>query len=268
MKRTFRKLSSLLLATVMVFSLSMTAFAADSTVTYTGKGDYIEFAPGSVYTDTDLFDNFKDIMPGDVRSEEVTLQNRSKNSDYIKVWMRAVLHDENDNTISPKVLNELQKDDRRGNLSKLEYMNDFLDRLTLTIWKGDKKDANIIYKGSPDSLEKGFEDGNVYLGSFKYNESIKLNMELAVDIEMGNEYADRIGEVDWVFVIEERDNPSNPDTPDETDEPEVYPYIPEATTPTKTGDSANVVLWIILLVAALVMGVYFGRKNMKRRHSK
>ena len=50
----------------------------------------------------------------------VFFKNKSKNSDYIKVWMRAVLHDEKDNTISPNVLKELQKDDRKGTLSEVE----------------------------------------------------------------------------------------------------------------------------------------------------
>ena len=56
----------------------------------------------------------------------------------------------------------------------------------------------------------------MYLGEFKYNDSLKLNVELAVDIDMGNEYAHRIGEVDWVFVVEERNNPATPATGDFT----------------------------------------------------
>lgn len=261
MKHTLTKLLSLTLALTLFFGLSTTVLAADSTITYTGKGDYIEFAPGSVYTDTDLFENFKDVMPGDIRSEEVTFKNKSKNSDYIKVWMRAVLHDEKGNTISPKVLEELQKDDRNENLSELEYMNDFLNQLTLTIWKGDKKDTNVIYKGSPDSLEKGFKEGNVYLGEFEYNESTKLNVELAVDIEMGNEYADRIGEVDWVFVIEEHNHPSTPDDPKE---PEQTPDTPIIFPAPKTGDSANIVLWAGLLVIAGGVAVYVTKKRKRQ----
>ena len=93
----------------------------------------------------------------------------------------------------------------------------------------------------------------------RYKGSMTLNVELAVDIEMGNEYADRIGEVDWVFVIEERNDPnddpvktptsgggggsgsgSGSGTPENeviTDqaEPEILPNIP------KTGD--DTVIW-------------------------
>ena len=127
--------------------------------------------------------------------------------------MGALLHDAEDNPISPKVLEELAEDERRGTMSELDYMHDFLEQLTLTVWDGEKKDENIIYKGTPDSLEDGLEDGNVFIGSLGYGQSLELNVELAVDIEMGNEYADRIGEVDWVFVIEERFEPNDPDDP-------------------------------------------------------
>lgn len=37
-----------------------------------------------------------------------------------------------------------------------------------------------------------------------------MDVQLTVPIEMGNEYADRIGEVDWVFVVEGFDDPVDP----------------------------------------------------------
>lgn len=207
-----KKVITILLALVLVMALATTAFAAGSTVTYTGKTDLFEFEPGSVYTDTDLFENFKSVMPGDVRSEVVTVTNKYRGCDYVKIWMTALLHDGSGNPISPKVLEELKADGRKGELSELEYMHDFLDQMTLTVKNGEK----VIYQGKPSSLEKGFEGENVYLGEFKYNDSLKLNVELAVDIDMGNEYAHRIGEVDWVFVVEERNNPATPATGDFT----------------------------------------------------
>ena len=202
-----------LLCALLTVAAAFTVFAADSTVTYKGHKNLFEFAPGSSYIGSDLFDNFKNVMPGDVRAEKVTIVNESSYSDYIKVWMRALLHDTENNPISPAVLEALTEDERRGTVSELEYMHGFLEQLTLTVWNGEKKDENIIYQGTPDSLEKGFEEGNVYLGSIGYKQSLVLNVELAVDIEMGNEYAGRIGEVDWVFVIEERNEPQDPYEP-------------------------------------------------------
>lgn len=185
----------LLLTLMLLMGLSITAFAAESSVTFE-CGKLIVFEPGSVYTGSDLFDNFKGVMPGDTLSEEITIQNESNDCDYIKVYMRAVLHDENGNPISQKVLEELKDDSRRGAASELEYMHDFLSQLSMTVKNG----SEVIYNASPDQLDDLSE--NVYLGTIYKGDSTKLNVELTVPVELNNKYANRIGEVDWVFVVE------------------------------------------------------------------
>lgn len=190
----------------MLIGLSAAAFAAPSTVSFE-NGQLLVFAPGSVYTTTSLFDNFKGVMPGDVLSEEITVKNNSDDCDYIKVYVRAILHDEAGNPISDKVLQELQNDTRRGATSELEYMYDFLSQLSLTVKNG----ATPIYDASPDQLD-GLTS-NVYLGTLRKGETLVLNTQLSVPLTLGNEYANRIGEVDWVFVVEGYDD----EIPEETD---------------------------------------------------
>lgn len=274
MKKAFIKFSSILMGVVAVCSMfTFTTFAAASTITYKGHTTGYTFTPGSEYTDTDLFDNYKNVMPGDVRSESVTIKNDYKGSDYVRVWMSALLHDESGNPISAEVLKELKADERKGDMTELEYMHDFLDQLTLTVWNGAKTDENMIYTGHPSSLEQGFEGDNVYLGRLNKGESMTLNVELSVDIEMGNEYADRIGEVDWIFLMEERNTPgSDPDgpgggggssnpKPDPEDTVIIYPsdvplagpdelpvdQIGEFAVAPKTGDETTVIPYLILL---------------------
>ena len=75
MKKTIRYIVSLLLAAVTALSLSGTAFAADPAITFDGFSQGFDFQPGSEYTETDLFGNFKDVMPGDVRTETITFTN-------------------------------------------------------------------------------------------------------------------------------------------------------------------------------------------------
>lgn len=203
LKHFITKAFSLLLAMMMVTGMSTTALAAESSVSFEG-GKLIAFEPGSVYTDSDLFDNFKGVMPGDTRSEKITIQNKSNDCDYIKVYLRAVLHDETGNPISEKVLEELRNDERRGETSELAYMHDFLSQLSMTVKNG----TEVIYNASPDELD-GLAQ-NVYLGTLRKGNSLNLDVELNVPIEMGNEYANRIGEVDWVFVVEGFDDPTPP----------------------------------------------------------
>lgn len=201
MKMKFKNILSFLLLLTLLMSLSVTAFAADSGVTFENNKVTV-FTPGSVYTDSDLFDGFKGVMPGDTLAETVTVTNKITDYDYIKVYLRAVLHDENGNPISENVLKELTADERRGEKSEIAYMHDFLAQLTLTVKNG----SETIYSASPDQTAQLTD--NVLLGELKSGESLKLDVELNVPLELGNEYADRIGEVDWVFTVEAFDLPS------------------------------------------------------------
>ena len=100
MKQTFRNLSAILLALVLILSMSVTTFAADSTITFKGAQEGFDFQPGSEYTVKDFFDHFKDVMPGDELTETIQVKNEAADCDYIKLYMRAVVHDENGNPIS------------------------------------------------------------------------------------------------------------------------------------------------------------------------
>lgn len=290
MKKTFKKLSAFFMVMVLVISTFVTtAFAAESTITYKGRsaGNMIEFAPGSLYTKTDLFENMKDVMPGDTRTEIVTIKNEYSGCDYIKVYMRAVLHDEDNNLISPKVMEELiarQADSENAEdqaMSELAYMNDFLKQLKLTVKNGEK----TVYEGHPDSLETGFENGNVALGTLRRNKSMTLDVVLEVPLEMDNRYADRIGEVDWIFVVEERNDPDDDDddnggggggskpSPDgpgqkievvepiEPQAPAILPNLP------KTGD--DTVMWpYLVLLGVGVLGMLATVMKKRKKENK
>ena len=272
MKRTLKNISSLLLlAIVMILSLSVTAFAADSTITFTGAADSFDVQPGSEYTDTDLFDNFKDVMPGDKLTETIQIKNAAIDCDYIKLYMRAVVHDENGNplTYSETFENTDGKDQANVEGQRDETvatMQDFLSQLTMRIYNGDQ----LIYEASPD--EAGALVNNVLLGTLSTGESLTLNVELDIPIELGNEYANRVGEVDWVFKTEALDDPEPETNEPEPDNPQPEePQPEEPSTPEtpgllspKTGDTSNLLLYIVIAGAAvigLIFLVIFGRRK-------
>lgn len=206
MKRTLRTISSLLLAWIIVMGLSATAFAAESTVTFKGKTEDIEIKPGSGYTGTDLFEGFKDVMPGDKLTESIEIKNKATDCDYIKVYLQALLHDEQGN---PLIYNEdFEEADGKdadldtGRDETAVTMQDFLAQLTMRVYNG----SELIYEASPDELDGLAEP--VFLASLRKDQSITLTVELDVPIELGNEYAYRVGEVDWKFKVEAFDNPS------------------------------------------------------------
>ena len=103
-------------------------------------------------------------------------------------------------------------------------MSDFLSQLYMEVWQG----GTCIYTGTPDQLD-GLKN-NVLLASVPRFGSVTLTVKLQVPKELGNEYANRVGEVDWVFTAEELDPQGNP----------------------KTGDTSNLILWIVVMVVCLV----------------
>ena len=198
-----KSIFSLLVTVLMVVGLCANAFAADSSVSFENN-QVVVFDPGSSYADKDLFDNFKGAMPGDTLKEEITIKNNVSQCDYIKVYIKAILHDEEGNPISENVLTELQADGRRGDNTALAYMYDFLSQLSMTV----KNEGTEIYNASPDELDGLAE--NVYIGTLRQNQTMTLDVELSVPIGLDNRYANRIGEVDWVFIAEGFDDQHRP----------------------------------------------------------
>ena len=292
MKKNFKKLSALLLALVFSMGSMMTAFADEPEfhVTYNGKDQSFGFAPGSEYTYTDLFKEFKTVMPGDELSDTIVIRNYYKGCDYIWVYMGAMLHDEVENLISDKVYEELEGDTYQ---EKLDDMNDFLHQLTLTVKHGD----TVIYEGHPDELSAGFEGEMKALGRLSYGETTTLDVELSVPFELGNEYADRIGEVDWVFSVDEKnkggggedpEDPEDPDDPEDPEDPEEPPIVLgdedvkdpeepplvlgdedekviEVTDAPKTGDDTVIMPYIALFAVGLVGTILTAVKKRKTK---
>ena len=187
MKKSFKAITSLVLMLLVVVSMSVTAFAASPSITFEGFSKGFDFQPGSEYTETDLFGSFKNVMPGDTVTETITFTNSAADCDFVNLYMRAEVHDETANPLSEKVA---------ASGETVATMTEFLSKLSMKVWNG----TELIYDASPDQLD-GLKD-NVFLGTFRTGETATLKVELTVPIELGNEYANRVGEVDWIFHVE------------------------------------------------------------------
>ena len=89
MKKALEKLTFLILLAAMLLSFSVNA-AADGNVTYDGNAKEFIFIPGSEYSPSDLFTDFKNVMPGDSVSQKVTINNKIEKNVKIKVYMRSL----------------------------------------------------------------------------------------------------------------------------------------------------------------------------------
>ena len=228
MKKTLKTISALALVLVLLLGMSATAFA-ESKVTYEGGAEKFVFLPGSEYSETDLFENFKGVMPGDVITQEITVQNNYTKAEKVNIYLRAVVHDEQGNPLSEEV----------ARTEDLVSMQDFLSQLTMTVKQGDK----VLFSASPDELD-GLKE-NVLLGTFPGRSKTILTVELSVPIELGNEYANRVGEVDWIFTAE------------------------EVTKTVQTGDDSDLILWAALMTLSLVTaaGVILTLNRKNKEHS-
>lgn len=197
MKNKYR--GSLLLFLLLFFmglGFCLPAFAQESPLLFK-KEKVIIFSSRTIYAANDLFSNFKDLMPGDVKKEELVLENKSEDFDYIKVYLRALLRDKEKNPPSGSVC---------ASGETIRSMEDFLSKLSLRVYYKGRP----IYDLSAKELERLEE--NIYLGTLKKGESIKLQVELEVPLELGNKYMERIAEVDWVFLVEAFDKDGSQET--------------------------------------------------------
>ena len=206
MKKMTNRLLSLGLVLIAVAVLTIPVLAADAVVRRDGTSGLVIETTGSGYTDTDLFGNFKNVMPGDELTENITIKNNVSGFDYVKLYIRAVPHDEQGNplTYDEKFENEDGKDRQNVDGERDETvatMANFLSELSMEIYlvnaDGTKQS---IFSASPDQTAQLTD--NVLLGTFAKGKSAKLEAVLTVPAGLGNEYAYRVGEVDWVFTVE------------------------------------------------------------------
>lgn len=153
-------------------------------------GDF-RFSPGTFYSDTDLFKTFKNVMPGDVLEESILITNNSQYN-AAEIYLKAVPHGD-DNPMSSEV-------------AKIEEsvasMEDFLSQLYMTVYNNEDE---VIFAASPEKTAGLTEPIN--LGRVTRGNLLEVRVVLEVPKNLGNKYAYRAGEVDWVFYAEVFANP-------------------------------------------------------------
>ena len=226
MKKTFRIISSLVLALMLVCSTAAVSFAADGTshVTYKGKAKQFIFQPGSDYSPTDLFTNFKGVMPGDTLTQQINVKNEASKKVKVKIYMRA---------LGPAEL----KDNDGEQVVSADESADFLKEMCLKV---ELEKKTKLFEAPADQTA-GLTNW-VLLGTFHSGADVDLNVGLEVPITMGNDYQERIGALDWQFMVEEYPlDPDDPTTPTDNDN----------ANKTKTGDDSNMLVYGLIALVAL-----------------
>ena len=197
MKKSMKKLLSLVMVIAALAALTVPALAADAVVSRQGTNGLVIETTGSGYTDTDLFGNFKNVMPGDELTENITIKNNVSGFDYVKLFIRAEAHDEEGNSVTYSEPFENEDGHDQADIDGVRdetvvTMADFLSKLTMEVYlvnaDGTKQS---IFSASPDQTAQLTD--NVLLGTFAKGKSAKLEAVLTVPAGLGNEYAYRVG---------------------------------------------------------------------------
>lgn len=226
MKRLFYSVVPFLMMCLICFRMSLAASAAGGEITFLGRSEEFSFSPGSGYTTTDLFDSFKNVMPGDVLEETITVKNKSKQKGEVKLYLQVIPHDSKNPASYSERYEYMDGKDQSGirgyRDETVASMSQFLSQLTLRVFHGNTLlMENALYNPANAS-------DTVFLGSLERYQTLDLKLELELPAELDNRYANRVGETDWLFTAEILEDPEKPEIP-------------------KTGD--------MILAAVVIMGI-------------
>lgn len=166
----------LLVAVVFAFAcVALPAGTAHADVTYQGDAHVFAVRDADGRPVDDLFSNFKNVMPGDTLTQQVTITNNGVSAAPAKLYLRST--------------------------GVLAGSAAFLSLLNLSVTTVDAGNGSKLFD-APPSQTASLADW-VCLGTFAPGAHVTLTLVLEVPLTMGNEFQDSSGTIGWEFMAEE-----------------------------------------------------------------
>jgi LPXTG-motif cell wall-anchored protein len=189
-------------------------------VHFIGKDDGFAFTPA----DTDLFTNFKDLLPGETRNQPITVTNSYAHP--VEIFLRAEPADQ------PAAMPETQALMKRTAADTQELIDRLLREYVTAVVTAE--DGTVIYSGpvwgnptaaasNPESMRY-----DISLGTFSAGQAKNLTVQLMVDPQVDNQYQSLWGNIRWVWSAQGDDETTEtPFDPPKTgdDSPDMYLYF-------------------------------------------
>lgn len=214
----------LLVAVVFVFAcVALPTGTAHADVTYQSDAHTFAVRDADGRPVDDLFSNFKNVMPGDILTQQVTITNKGMNAAPAKLYLRST--------------------------GVLAGSAPFLSMLNLSVTAVDAGNGSKLFN-SPPSQKANLADW-VCLGTFAPGAHVTLNLVLEVPLTMGNEFQDASGAIGWEFMAEELTEGDNDSSGGGNDNGSSAESLYHSTV--KTGDPLNAAPFVLVALSALMV---------------
>ena len=195
-----KRVLSCVLACMLALMLVIPAFAADANVQYNGQAGKFVLDPDSGAPLTELFPNFKNVMPGDTFTQTILVTNQHASPNKAKLYLRS--------------------------LGATSETRDFLSQLRMKV---ELVGQSTLFDAPADQTD-GLTEW-VYLGLLYPGGTCELLVTLIVPVELDSRYMNQTGRITWEFAVEEMPDivipPTEPtEPPTEPTEPPTEPTEP------------------------------------------